>query len=78
VPTFDHVPGEAPSSLVERFELAYTDERSEQRVPLTEALSVPFESCSPVRGFPSYKGQRRYVGRSWRRVRPGPLALVLG
>jgi hypothetical protein len=26
---------------------------------------VPFEECMPVRGFPSYKGQRNRVGRWW-------------
>lgn len=51
--------------LVERFELAYADERGEQRVALTDAWSVPFEACAPVRGFPSYKGQRHYNGRWW-------------
>jgi hypothetical protein len=51
--------------MVERFELGYVDERGEQRVPLTEAWSVLFEACTPVRGFPSYKGQRHYNGRWW-------------
>ena len=26
---------------------------------------MPFESCQPVRGFPSYKGQRNLIGRWW-------------
>jgi len=26
---------------------------------------VPFESYAPVRGFPSYKGQRHHAGRWW-------------
>lgn len=26
---------------------------------------MPFEACRPVRGFPSYKGQRHYNGRWW-------------
>ncbi|MFE2754008.1 TnsA-like heteromeric transposase endonuclease subunit [Actinosynnema sp. NPDC059335] len=26
---------------------------------------MPFEACLPVRRFPSYKGQRHYVGRWW-------------
>jgi hypothetical protein len=65
VPKLDLVPGGAPSSPMERFELVYAGERGEQRVRLTEALLVPFESCAPVRGFPSYKGQRHYVGRWW-------------
>ena len=38
------------------------DEDGEQRLALTEAWSVPFEACLPVRGFPSYKGQRNHVG----------------
>lgn len=65
MPTLDLIPGGAPSSLVERFEIAYADERGEQRIPLTEAWSVPFEACTPVRGFPSYKGQRHHNGRWW-------------
>ncbi|ONI90968.1 transposase [Saccharothrix sp. ALI-22-I] len=51
--------------MAERFELAYAGEHGEQRVPLTEAWSVPFEACTPVRGFPSYKGQQRFNGRWW-------------
>jgi hypothetical protein len=58
-------PTVAQQSLAERFELAYADERGEQRTPLTEAWSAPFESCAPVRGFPSYKGQPHHVGRWW-------------
>lgn len=65
MPTLDLVPGGASLALVERFELAYADERGEQRIPLTEAWSVPFEACTPVRGFPSYKGQRHHNGRWW-------------
>ena len=65
MPTLDHFPGGAPQTLAERFELAYADEGGEQRVPLTEAWSVPFEACAPVRGFPSYKGQRHFNGRWW-------------
>lgn len=26
---------------------------------------MPFEACTPVRGFPSYKGQRHHNGRWW-------------
>lgn len=65
MPSLDLVPGGAPSLLVERFETAYADERGEQRVPLTEAWSVPYEVCTPVRGFRSYKGQRHHIGRWW-------------
>lgn len=63
--TLDRVPVGAPLLLVERFEIAYADERGERRVPFTEAWSVPFETCTPVRGFPSYKGQRHHIGRWW-------------
>lgn len=34
----------------------------EIRRPLSEALDVPFERCSPVRPFPSYTGQRNFPG----------------
>ena len=50
MPTFDHLSGGAPQALAERFELAYADERGEQRVPPDEAGSVPFEACTSVRG----------------------------
>jgi hypothetical protein len=63
--TLDLVTGGAPPSLAERFEVGYADERGEQRVPLTEVYSVPFEDCVPVRGFQSYKGQRHFNGRWW-------------
>jgi hypothetical protein len=49
----------------ERFEVAFIDEGGDKRRPLSGAWSVPFESCQPVRGFPSYKGQHNYVGRWW-------------
>ncbi|GAA2681470.1 MULTISPECIES: TnsA-like heteromeric transposase endonuclease subunit [Actinosynnema] len=65
MPTLDLVSGGARASLAERFELAYADERGEQRVPLTESWSLSFEDYMPVRGFPSYKGQRHHVGRWW-------------
>lgn len=45
------------------FEVAFTDEDGEQRLELTAALSVPFESCRPVREFASYRGQRHLSGR---------------
>lgn len=48
-----------------RGRVAFADEAGEQLLPLTEAWSVPFESCRPVRGFPSYKGQRHHAGRWW-------------
>jgi hypothetical protein len=61
----DPVPDCGPTALVEGFEVAFADEDGEQRRPLTEVWSVPFESGVPVRGFPSYKGQRNHVGRWW-------------
>ncbi|MFE6925947.1 hypothetical protein ACFVAV_33390 [Nocardia sp. NPDC057663] len=48
------------------FEIAYVDvDPGEQRVALAGAWGVLFETCLPVRGFPSYKGQRNLVGRWW-------------
>jgi len=47
-------------------EIAYVDaESGARRLALIDAWSVPFEECLPVRGFPSYKGQRNRVGRWW-------------
>jgi hypothetical protein len=60
---FDLVPGGVPLTLGGECEVAFADEYGEQRLPLTEVWSVPFESCLPVRRFPSYKGQRNHVGR---------------
>lgn len=65
MPTLADLPGRAPELLAGRFELAYADERGEQRVALTEAWPVAFEACRPVRGFSSYKGQRHHHGRWW-------------
>ena len=46
--------------------MAYVDaEADARRLALIDAWSVPFEECMPVRGFPSYKGQRNHVGRWW-------------
>lgn len=63
VPNFDLVPGGAPPTLNSEFEVAFATEAGEQRLSLTEAWSVPFESCLPVRRFPSYKGQCHYIGQ---------------
>ncbi len=65
VPNFDLVPGGAPPTLSSEFEVAFATEAGEQRLSLTEAWSVPFESCLPVRRFPSYKGQCHYIGQWW-------------
>lgn len=59
------MPGGVLAALAEQFEVGYVKEDGEQRLPLTEAWSVPFESCWPVRGFSSYKGQRNHVGHWW-------------
>ena len=40
-------------------------ESGARRLVLIDAWSVPFEECMPVRGLPSYKGQRNHVGRWW-------------
>ncbi|MEV0677785.1 hypothetical protein AB0I60_14805 [Actinosynnema sp. NPDC050436] len=62
MPDLGVLPGGAPAAP-ERFELVFADEDGENRVGLSEVWSVPLESCLPVRGFPSFKGQRHYVGR---------------
>ena len=61
------VRGDASASPAGReFEIAYVDaESGARRLALIDAWSVPFEECMPVRGFPSYKGQRNHVGRWW-------------
>ena len=61
----DLVPGGAGLATHERFDIAFAGEEGEQRLPLTKAWQISFESCLPVREFPSYKGQRRYSGRWW-------------
>lgn len=45
VPKLDLLPGEALLALAEEFEVAYTDVDGQQRLPLSEVWSVPFESC---------------------------------
>ncbi|MGQ0841331.1 TnsA-like heteromeric transposase endonuclease subunit [Actinokineospora sp.] len=65
MPRLDLVSGGASAATVEGFEVAFVDDAEEQRVPLTEAAMVLFESCSPVRGFPSWKGQRHHAGSWW-------------
>ena len=60
------VRGDASASPAGReFEIAYDAESGARRLALIDAWSVPFEECLPVRGFPSYKGQRNRVGRWW-------------
>ena len=67
VPSLSVVRGGASASPAGReFEIAYVDaESGARRLVLIDAWSVPFEECMPVRGFPSYKGQRNHVGRWW-------------
>ena len=67
VPRVSVVRGDASASPAGReFEIAYVDaESGARRLALIDAWSVPFEECMPVRGFPSYKGQRNRVGRWW-------------
>ena len=67
MPSLSVVRGGASASPAGReFEIAYVDAESvARRLALIDAWSVPFEECMPVRGFPSYKGQRNHVGRWW-------------
>ena len=66
VPRVSVVRGDASASPAGReFEIAYDAESGARRLALIDAWSVPFEECLPVRGFPSYKGQRNRVGRWW-------------
>ncbi|PSL42908.1 hypothetical protein B0I31_1342 [Saccharothrix carnea] len=37
----------------------------ERRTELDETASAPFEAVSPVRRFPSYRGQRNFPGLYW-------------
>jgi hypothetical protein len=53
------------SSQVDGFEVGWRDAEGEYRRPLTEAVSVAFEEGRPVRGFPSYRGQRHFPGLYW-------------
>ena len=58
--------GASASPAGREFEIAYVDaESGERRLALIDVWWVPFEECMPVRGFPSYKGQRNHVGRWW-------------
>lgn len=42
-----------------------TGDGVECRAELADAWMVAFESCLPVRRFPSYKGQKHFSGRWW-------------
>ncbi|MEU9713556.1 TnsA-like heteromeric transposase endonuclease subunit [Streptomyces sp. NPDC047967] len=56
--------GSAPSQ-VDGFEVGWRDAAGEHRRLLSEAVSVAFEEGRPVRGFPSYRGQRHFPGLYW-------------
>lgn len=47
------------------FEVGWRNAAGEYRLPLAEAASVEFEAGLPVRGFPSYRGQRHFPGLCW-------------
>lgn len=50
---------------VDQFEVGWRDAEGEHRRPLADVLSVEFEAGLPVRGFPSYRGQRNFPGLYW-------------
>lgn len=56
MPELELVLGGALAAPMETFEVVFADDDGEQRLELTAALSVPFESCRPVREFTSSKG----------------------
>jgi hypothetical protein len=61
------VVGEASAGLaLDLVEIGYVaEDGTEQRASLAESPRVAFESCAPVRRFPSRKGQRHLSGRWW-------------
>jgi hypothetical protein len=59
------VPDDALVQQIEAIEVGFVLDGEEQKRPLTEVWSVPFEQCTPARRFPSYKGQRHFPGRWW-------------
>ncbi|WP_408997121.1 DUF4240 domain-containing protein [Streptomyces europaeiscabiei] len=52
-------------SQVDGFEVGRWDDQGEHRLPLADAVSVPFDGGRPVRSFPSYRGQRHFPGLYW-------------
>ncbi|MGO4459899.1 TnsA-like heteromeric transposase endonuclease subunit [Streptomyces sp. M-16] len=56
--------GSAPAG-VDAFEVGWRDAGGEYRRPLSEVAMVAFEAGLPVRGFPSYRGQRHFPGLYW-------------
>ncbi|MFH8474551.1 hypothetical protein [Streptomyces sp. NPDC018000] len=63
-------------SQVDGFEVGWRDDQGEHRLPLADAVSVPFEAGRPVRGFPSYRGQRHFPGQGADQGRMPPFALL--
>jgi hypothetical protein len=56
----------APAARLDGFELVWLDaEGTGQHVWLAEAATVAFEHVPPVRGFPSFRGQRNFPGLWW-------------
>lgn len=53
------------SSVSDEFELVEADTREALRLPPHLAALVSIEAGLPVRGIPSYKGQRHLPGRYW-------------
>ncbi|MFF2328680.1 MULTISPECIES: hypothetical protein [unclassified Streptomyces] len=56
---------EQEMSAVDQFEVGWRDAGGEHRRPLSKASEIEFEAGLPVRGFPSYRGQRHFPGLYW-------------
>lgn len=56
--------GGAPPQVSD-FDLAWLEHGVEVRKPLDHAAEVTFEKATPVRDFPSYRGQRHFPGLYW-------------
>ena len=65
VPELELVLGGVPAAPIEAFEVAFADDDGEQRLELTAALSVPFESCHPVRRFPPTRANATSARQWW-------------
>lgn len=47
-------------------EVEFNSSGGSSRLPLAECAAVAFElDCSPVRGFPAFRGQGNYPGLWW-------------
>ena len=56
----------APAAPARGFHLEFVDvDTREQRQPLARICDYPFELVSPVRSFPSFRGQRNNTGWWW-------------